>query len=375
MTGRAYVLATLSVLVGCPQPPADPAAVDDGATLSGAVIAQGATGDGAVMVFLSDAANPMPPLGTGAPLDVAVVPALSGATPTGHYAFTGLAPGDYIVTALYDADHNFHPLTDALAGASCGDLVGGHLADTTTGAPAVVSVGSGELREDVTVLIGRSIPFSRPSFAFGGLAAGVVPGTTDLSVVAAPVSAAWETGLALEIGPWDPANPADTCAAAFRVIVRDLDGDGVPDAHPDHPGRGFLDVWPRAYLRYLGPPADTDGDGTPDGFTPTSETWVSEAFPHALALAATPPEQIVARLNLPVPETSLGLLWPDAAIRTTEAGDEIVTDRSLIPAGAWALTLVSVTGQTWTVPNVLGGGDARSPATAIASQRGPVWRP
>jgi hypothetical protein len=58
-------------------------------------------------------------------------------------------------------------------------------------------------------------------------------------------------------------------------------------------------------------------------------------------------------LGVPTPLTRYELIWVPAAQHVLPDGSVEVVTAPDLPAGAWALSVVSFTGQTWTVPNEL----------------------
>jgi len=61
--------------------------------------------------------------------------------------------------------------------------------------------------------------------------------------------------------------------------------------------------------------------------------------------------------------SALDLVWVPAGLhRFADGTVDRVTDARELPAGAWALTVIEDSGQTWTVPNELGRATATSPS-------------
>lgn len=357
-------------------PSIDPATGEDAVTanvITGDLVLAGPIDTlGPVMIFVTDAANPMPPYGTGRPITVGTVPAdRFTATGTGElsapYSVSNVPDGDYVITALMDVDRNFGPLVDAMGGATCGDVVGAHLADLQTGALGVVSVAGGDLAAGVPIILGNTLPLERPAFTVAGFGLGgnVVdplatltdPTSQRLTLVAQGIDSAIYTlpGPA-SFGP-------TSCGAIFPVWAPDTDGDGNYDPHPTFGALGLPDLWPRVYLQYLGVPTgdprapfETSGLGA-------GESWAAEAMPSpAYALLGMVPPG--GRGYFP----TLDMVWLPAAEHTTAAGTEVVQDPTAIPAGAWSITVVSFTGETWTVPNQLAGFPSADPSFQPLSQ-------
>lgn len=301
--------------------------------LGGELVVSGATEFGDAYIFLFDAADPPPPSGTGSPLNFTTVPAqelAEGGMAAASYLLPGVPDGSYLLTALMDVDGDFQPLLSSNAGATCGDWAGGYLSDLATSTFGVVTVSGGELRDDLTVLIGAEMTTERPAFTLPSATvdrAGAVGQPFSLQ------SSAIFSALVSLTGPFDG---TDLCDTAFLVLVEDANGDSVPDPHPnaDYAAAGAYNIWPRVYYRMV---AESDAG---------EESWVGEAiiYPDFLATGAV-------ALNTPTPLTSLTALFVPSVLHTSPDGQTEVVSGTDMPAGSWAVTVVSVTGQTWTVPN------------------------
>jgi hypothetical protein len=351
-------------------------------------------------VTVYDAANPPPPVGTGAPTTFTAIPTAAysdpaAGLPAAGYAITRLPDGTWLLNALLDTDGDFNPFTSVLAGATCGDWGGAHLADLA-GTPAPVPVSGGQAFDDVTILIGQEFPLERPVFELGtdevSLSA-VVGGTVApfVRLRSSAVASAFSEDLPVQLGPscapaaeppcdaasptcpCDPASMAP-CGTALWVELRDADGDGVVDPYPAEPqaSSGLLDVWPRVFLEYVGEPLDTfeyQGRELP-------ERWVSQAHPlageilGAAGQAGLPPGEAAALLGpvgAPFPVAELSVTFLPVFLHYHAGGamgvdvngpfdlvDLTVVPTAPVPTGAWAVTVVSFTGQTWTLPNDVG---------------------
>ncbi len=377
--------------------------------IAGTVIANGVTEPATTILFVASADNPMPPFGTGRPATFTTVPAHrytgpSAGLQSAPYAISGVPSGDYLVTGFMDVDGDFHPTVDALGGATCGDLGGAHLADLTSTTLAAVTVRGGVLLDDVTVTLGSRFRTERPSFvplAWSDDAEAFVPGRPSVSVGLA-AQGAYQTfklrstavhaefvdgsgAVTLDYhldGPyavqgerWDPFLGEETCEAAFFGWVKDADGDGQADAHPDYPGTGLLDIWPRFGFTFLGQPVDTNDDGLPDAFVSglaTGETWSAPAAVSPLSVLLTGELPI----GVPFLTDRLDVMFLPAAQHAFPSDEadclgawsegrcvEVVQDPDAIPRGAWAITAIAETGQTWTVPNSLAGTRSADPST------------
>lgn len=201
-------------------------------------------------------------------------------------------------------------------------------------------------------------------------------------------------------------------------------GDGRVDPYPAEiqAANGLKDVWPRIFIEYMGEPVDTaDGPfyppnplGTfafegPDGVNTVPERWVGENFPLAYELNFQSPAALApaGATFAPFPAQEMNVLWspvlrhyhaggqfavdpangpydlldlrcvrdqngdfpqpgPGLVVPTyCEATGEVTPDQ--IPAGAWRVTVITHTGQTWILPNEIG-----LPAHAAAANFPPL---
>lgn len=359
---------------------------------------------GPTFVTVFDAANPGPPAGTGGPVTFSSVPAddytdAEAGLRSAPYGVPGLADGTYLVNGLMDVDRDFNPFVGVLAGATCGDWVGTHLGSLSSTTPAAVPVEGGELRDGVTVLLGQQMTTERPAFVFGtddgagpiiSLAGAVNPyAPVTFSLAAADIGAAFSADLVVDLGPEClpgkslactvgsycgcdlPALAAEPCSTSLLVLVVDADGNTFPDPYPDPvlAAAGLLDVWPRVFLESLD---DSLGVFTYEG-EEYEERWVAQAHPLAAEFGAVAaklaPPDILPPVGLPVPSAQLSTTFvpafrhyhADGAMGVDVNGPfDLVNlldpsaDASQVPTGAWAVTVVSITGQTWTLPNEVG---------------------
>jgi hypothetical protein len=179
----------------------------------------------------------------------------------------------------------------------------------------------------------------RPAFAFAAHA--VSSTSTDLADLLFSLMSTGISTEALELsGPFDGTEACDT---AFWVLAMDADGDGAPDPHenPLLAAQGFYDMWPKVYAQYTGEGGPPLAEG---------ESWASEAplYPSFLLTGEV-------ALNTPTPLTELGAVFVPAALHTLPDGTEELVTAPNLPTGAWAVTVVSFTGQTWTLPNEVAG--------------------
>ncbi len=202
----------------------------------------------------------------------------------------------------------------------------------------------------------------------------------------------------------------DPSETAFWVMFVDADGDGVHDPYPPNPDgtpslqalNGIKDSWPRLFLEYRGHPSvDEDGntafdfDGTineyewpPESGLFRPERWVAENFTMAYELnflGATLIAPDGATYNTPFPVNEMSMTWSPVARHYYAEGSYSYDDKGPydlidvrcfddpsgvypdiatcdgsqhtpadIPKGAWQMTMISYTGQTWVVPNEIG---------------------
>ena len=353
----------LALLLGCPyDAPYAPALDENGQprpvpnVISGEVVLDVDVPPAPVIVFVTAASNPMPPYGTGRPATISTVTAESFATATtgirsASFSVSNVPDGDYVLTALMDVDGDFSPLIPAMGGATCGDVVGAHVTDLVTRALAPVTVADGSHASEITLLLASQLTTERPAFEIAGFGNGggevdalATAGTQEFDLVA--------TGIHSDI--YDLAGPEalalGECGAAFLITAPDADKDGEYDPHPTYGSLGLDDLWPRIYLQYLGTP---NGDGSFALDLAPGESWAAEAVPEPgySRLGVVPPGG--ATLS-----GTLYVTWIPAASHTTIGADgvavsETVLDPTLIPKGAWGLTVIEPTGQTWTLPNTL----------------------
>lgn len=347
-------------------PPLDPDAEPVWNALAGEVVVTGAPDVAPTAVLLFDAADPPPPAGTGAPVDFSTVPpdAFTGDVADGFgagvqsapWALTEVADGSYLVTAILDADANFQPLFSVTAGATCGDWVGAHLADLSTGALSPVSVSGGRLLDDVTVVVGSEVTTQRPAFTLSEVP--VMDQTAQGMQTFTLLSTSIHSSVVNFTGPFDGTDP---CGTFFLLYVADADADGVPDPHPtpELAAQGALDLWPRVYLQLV---ADAQGNPLPEG-----ESWLAEAVGSPLpVLSGDLP------VGVPTPATRYDVVWVPAAEHHTADGQVEVVTAPDLPAGAWSMTVVGLSGQTWTVPNELYAVDALGADPATKASQGLV---
>ncbi len=280
---------------------------------------------GRVLILLFDANNPPPPRGTGSPVNFIVVPPEkifgSGQEPAdGVYAspfvMSGVKAGNYLISAFMDADGDFNPAIDLLAQPSAGDVGGGYV-DLATGQSIVVSVGQGELVEQITVNLGLPVLNERPAFVHSSTVTFTVPYAASQSLV---LSAQSIEGASI--------NTRAECSH-FTVQYADADGDGKVD---DVNGDQLPDLYPQVLL-VRQPTADFPGTV----IIPT----IINPYPFMQGLAANPSG---------VQTDTLELILPPVAIERGDFGQRLLPS---VPAGQYSTVVISGSGQTWTVPNSL----------------------
>lgn len=381
-----YFVASLGLLSACTYEPAveipiNPATGEPDAAsnvISGTVVLAGPVETiGPVMLFVSAASNPMPPYGTGSPISVGTVPAnrfTSSGTgiQSAPFSVSGVPDGEYVITALMDVDGDFSPIIEAMSGATCGDIAGAHLTNLQGSSFGVVDVADGGLAQGVTVVLGSTLPLERPAFTLDNFGAG---GGVVASSEAAldPTSQTFSlTSTGVHSAIYDLAGPEDfgtaACGTILPLYAPDADNNGQFDPHPKYAALGLKDVWPKVYLEYLGQPTLADGSVTFDSGLAPGERWAAESVPSPAYLALGDVEPGGTTF-----ESQLEFVWLPAAQHTTVDASgietvETVQDPSQIPKGAWAITLVSFTGQTWTVPNELAAFPAIDPSFVPSKQ-------
>ncbi|MFZ5443023.1 MAG: hypothetical protein ACOZQL_23655 [Myxococcota bacterium] len=363
---KRTLLLSLALLSACEPPAVFPGKDKLQNSLSGRVegsVVVSSAARGKVVLFLYDAARPPPPQGTGRPLKFTVLSreAVFGDAPEGSlgpftapFAFSLVAPGDYLIRGFIDANDDFIPWYGVTADTTQGDVGGGAI-DPVTRAPRVVTVGVDEAGTpipalDVPVSFSDTarLPIDRPIFSvLGGLDQVIVSGAqpVEIELQALPLT----EGVMMQPSP------------AFMLRFVDDDLDGLPD---DKNGDGQRDLWPRVVVRKLAADqsvlvdendldrngvldetgADWNEDGKPDlvvlaaGFDPTE--YAADLFDGMGRVKQTP--TLVPKLKLVLRNRAFDASNP-AAPRPLPVA----------PAGRYAITIIQQTGQTWRVPNEL----------------------
>ncbi len=387
-------------------------------SIEGTVVFGGTDADpiGPTFITVFSARNPGPPAGTGSPVAIAPVPqdAYSddrAGLRAASFGVSGLPDGEYFVNGLMDVDGDFSPFDGVLSGATCGDWIGSHLAsvaDLANPDIAVVPLSGGRVRTGVSVLVGAQLPVERPVFEI--LGDPKQGGNPILSLAAVEAqgggvfrvrTTALDTTLGevpIDLGPacsplggvcdpltqpWCLCDPAqvspesDTfvpCSTGIMLELVDADGDKQVDLLD--PLTGEPNIFPRVLMNFV-PGEDEEVATYEFNGRQLTEQWVTRAIPLGAELLAVqggllPPEILPpAGQELLVSELSITVVpifrhYHEDGAQGLDGSDpngpydDIVLNPKVggsadaVPKGAWAVTLISSTGQTWTVPNIIG---------------------
>jgi uncharacterized protein (DUF2141 family) len=315
-----------------------PAARSGGITGTVSLVHQSAIGNVVIAAYAATA--PPPPLGTGRPLAVQLIPsalvAAAGSSPI-PYLIANLAPGPYLLLALHDPLDEFSPSLDYLSTPP----QGAQISFAGGASPSVIQVGNTVASAPAITLDGTSpaetIPFPRPAFSLMG------------SPLAVSSSAAPGTAAVIELVPDDPSG------VPFALPA-------TPAFHPtparDSSGQPYRD------------PATTCGT--------TSHPYVSSAVyaspidtgSNLVAYVAVNACQFCQSLTgsadcsaalLPIPQP----MTTPIAVGVTNIAVNPATKMPAgvaLPPGHYAITLIEQTGQSWTVPNALATADTTQAA-------------
>lgn len=333
-SGRVLLLLLLSACAY--EVPVDPDGPDILSTITGTVVASGVETLGPVAVLLFAADDPPPPVGTGSPASFAMVPASlfsgGGGLLSAPFVLSEIPDGDWIISGLMDVDGDFQPQLSSHAGATCGDHAGVYPVSATDSTPAVISIADGQRVDGVSVVLAAQYPTERPAFVF---TADTVQQTAPQQVISLAA-----TGIHSEV--LELADPGTPCGVLFLVRFLDDDGDGVPDPHPTYGDAAFA-AWPKIYLQYTG-----------EGDVPLAagESYAAEAVVSPLLWAGLGGP---ATAGVTLPTTALDAIFVPAALHTSPDGAQETVTAPNLPRGAWSVTVVLETGQTWTLPNEIAG--------------------
>ncbi|TNE89124.1 MAG: hypothetical protein EP330_11840 [Deltaproteobacteria bacterium] len=338
---------------------------------------------GHVVLLATDASNPGPPEGTGFPYTFTTVPPSAFTRGTdgllsANFTITELYDADWLITGFMDVDNDFSALFGEFGGATCGDVLGAHIDSVTTQNIVPVTATGGDHVENIAVTLGQQLTVERPAFTIETAQLDGSSGNgpdIDLAyngpfpqafvVRATPIHAEVQ-GLNYDLdGPFDLTDPQE-CQTGILVVANDKDGDGVIDFHPLF-GDPVLDITPQVYLTFLG--ESQNEDGTWNSSLGPNESWAGLA---AYSILALQPLRDMARadgrdndadgvvdesteepVNTPFLLPEATLMWLPAGLHTDGDEDWLETDPLALPRGHWDITLISDSGQTWTVPNDL----------------------
>jgi hypothetical protein len=322
--------------------------------IEGQVVTTG-SGRGDAILFLFDAAKPPPPAGTGSPVSFTTVSrsALFGGLGQGDgpfsapFAFSLVKPGDYLIKGIIDVNADFIPWYKVTADANAGD-VGGAAVDPSTLAPLVIHVAPDALEVPVSFSDAAKVPVDRPVFQVmtTGPSVMVINGMPPVGIDLVPQP--------INLGAVHEARPV------FLAQLIDDNHDGIPDKNID----GSPAMWPKVVVRKIAdgdnPLVDDMGDFT---HVVMGTRLDPDGIPDVVVLAAgfDPTELLPVLLDAngkpvptPVPVTKLHLVIKPLAL---DAANPLAPVPLIsMPPGRYAIVLISVTGQTWRVPNELAPG-------------------
>ncbi len=274
-----------------------------------------------------------PPLGTGGPVNVVVVPEreLFGGVSQGAvgpsvapFTIPAVPAGDYQIRAFLDVDGDFHPNVSLLSQPTAGDVSGGYV--DSSGQFVRVRVENDVVSAQLSVRLGVPVPKERPAFAM-----------TSTTTFDLPLRATDRLLLESHVIQGNHVR-FDPACTFFLVRFVDENNDGTPD---DQDRDGLPDIYPRVLLRRLADDDDKRNIVVPARVDPA---------PFLDALSQRPTGVPAARVELVI---------SSGAQQVTEDGPRPL---SSIPPGRYETLVVSATGQTWQVPNNLNQVESASPA-------------
>ena len=306
------------------------------ASISGAVnlSGYGAADVGNVIVAAYDASNPPPPLGLGHPLAAQVIPrpftaAYAGASV--QYLLTNLDPAKtYVVAALIDPSNELSPSLSFMATPPFGaqsSYYGG-------AAPVAFSAAGGASGKDITLSKSQqALPFERPAFVFDG--------TSQLSLSLAAGGPA-----VIKLNAATPSNlpytPAAT-AGVFHPTPAICGPSGKQIQNPAlscTPGQAYQDTT-----------VTCGAAGHP---------WISTQV-YASPLSGSGPVPYVSVNQCQFctaltgfPDCSAAPTFGGTVSSITAAVTTTAVPSGTVATGAYAITVVEPTGQSWSLPNELG---------------------
>ncbi|MFT5686896.1 MAG: hypothetical protein ACI8RZ_007853 [Myxococcota bacterium] len=327
------------ILAGCAyEAPVDPDAPTVLNSITGTVVVSGADVASDMIILLFDANNPGPPEGTASPVSFSTVPAedFSGGDGllSAPYIMSEIPDGEWLLLGLMDVDADFHPVLSSNAGGTCGDFAGTYPVSATELSSATVTVVGGQLVEGVSVIVAAQYPTERPAFTFLD-GADSIDQTSPVAVFSLE-----PTGIHSELV--ELADPGAECGVMLLTELIDADADGEPDPHLIFGELSELafNAWPKVYIRYS---EELNGVTLPEGEYYAGEVLVSPFMSSTFGGLVTP--------GIPTPVTQLDLLFPGAVGHYMPDGTVEAVYAPDVPTGAWEVTVVLSTGQTWTLPN------------------------
>lgn len=302
--------------------------------IQGTVLYRQGTARGNVIVLLFRASDPPPPIGSGRPVNFVVVPraAMFGDAPadeardfTAPFTIPSVAAGRYQIRAFLDADGDFNPLYDLTGQVTAGD-VGGGFVNTETEAFIDFDVAADQVvKNGVLVVLARTIPLERPSFAVTSSTGVLLEDPTYQVPLRGPASLTLVSHPILD----RPEVQMDQGRTGFLVTLADDDGDRRPD---DANGDQLEDLYPKVLLRRLKTADDQRNIVVP---------LIIDPLPYRDALRSAASSSVAQRLDLIVPPVAV------------EISGTMRTILPAAPAGDYEVVVISSTGQTWIVPNNL----------------------
>jgi hypothetical protein len=312
-----------------------------------------------VLVFLYDVNDPPAPEGLGRPVTFATVPASAftgdaAGMQAAPFAVTEVPDGSFIVSAVMDVDDDFFPLLTSNSGPTCGDWRGAHLTNIVTQEIAPVIVSGGQLVDEVTVVIAAEYTTERPAYVYADNSVEMgflLEESVDFGRLSELEFGITSTGIDSDLlrlaGP-DEATAE--CTTGFVVLV-EPGPDGLPAPHwvygsievpEENLAAAYLQtnasaVWPRVIAVYTGKGDVELAEG---------EQYVSEAVHNPRTVDAEWPVGTV------FPVSSLNMTFvPGVQHIRPDGTSELLLDPTAVPQGEWSVTVLSVTGQAWTLPN------------------------
>ena len=310
-----------------------PAARSGGIMGTVSLVHQSAIGNALIAAYAATA--PPPPLGTGRPVAVQLIPsvlaAASGSSPI-PYLIANLAPGPYLILALHDPLDELSPSLDYLSTPP----QGAQISFAGGASPSVIQVGNTIASAPAITLDGTSaaetIPFPPPAFSLMG------------STLAVSSSAAPRTAAVINLVPDDPSGVPFALPAtpAFHPTpARDSTGQPYPDATTTCKGASHPYVSSAVYAS----PIDTGSNLV--AYVAVNACQFCQSLTGSADCSA-------ALLAIPLPMTV------PIAVGVTNVAVNPATKMPAgvaLPPGHYAITLVEQTGQSWTVPNALATAD------------------